>query len=411
MEPFRRLLLTITVMGVIVGLPPEIRAAIIKVPKDYPTIQDAVDAGQPGDTIVVRPGKHNGAVVTKRLNIQGGFGQGKKTIINGGPQSHPDWKPELRAGFLFPGGSGGGTTITGFTFDCGQLPGGGLLAFAVFSRGADNVSIIGNVINNPVQGITNWHGSNWSIKHNKILEQRALVGGGIGILIGSFNGGHANQNKVINNYIVGSPQAEPTVGPYTTPAILLMSDTRFGRSGGPIINNSILNNQCEVASESGVGIELSDLNVEGRADVSGNGVNCNIISYCACGVTLYGVGDNTVAWNAIRFSSQNGILGTCYPEGKFSFSNFISSNLVLDSQVNGIYMDEGSFINHIRRNNVEGSGECDLKDSGTGNDWRGNYYETACGNLATKQVLKPHDQSSVPSDEDLRRMVVASPFQ
>ena len=108
-------------------------AAEWRVPGDFPTIQAAIDSSQVvgGDTILVRPGWHAGATVTKAVTIRG---VGRANIVDG-----PVVSPAGKAGFYFAtGGQGSGATITGFYFD--------RVAFPVFSRGADDVSVTQNTI-------------------------------------------------------------------------------------------------------------------------------------------------------------------------------------------------------------------------------------------------------------------------
>jgi len=49
------------------GFPPTAIAATIYVPDDYPTIQAAVDAANPGDTIIVSPGIYTEQIIIKKM--------------------------------------------------------------------------------------------------------------------------------------------------------------------------------------------------------------------------------------------------------------------------------------------------------------------------------------------------------
>jgi len=73
------------------------------VPGDFATIQEAIDdaAVSNGDTIFVGPGNHDGALLTKGVEIKGTDG----TVINSGPL-HP---AGLTMGFRLLAGSDGAT--------------------------------------------------------------------------------------------------------------------------------------------------------------------------------------------------------------------------------------------------------------------------------------------------------------
>ena len=70
-------------------IPHAASAATINVPASYATIQGAVNAASPGDTIVVSPGTYQEAVVVaKRLTITGtGTGSGRPVVDAGGADS------------------------------------------------------------------------------------------------------------------------------------------------------------------------------------------------------------------------------------------------------------------------------------------------------------------------------------
>ena len=108
-------------------------AAVWQVPGDFPTIQAAIGSSAvvDGDVLRVMPGRRAGATVTKAVAIRA---QGRVTIVSG-----PNVNTLGNAGFLFPGGgAGSGATIDGFRFEN--------VAFPVFSRGADDVSVTRNTM-------------------------------------------------------------------------------------------------------------------------------------------------------------------------------------------------------------------------------------------------------------------------
>ena len=64
-------------------------SATIYVPDDYPTIQAAVDAANPGDTIKVAAGTYpENLTVEKRVSL---LGENRDTIIDGGGDNTAIW--------------------------------------------------------------------------------------------------------------------------------------------------------------------------------------------------------------------------------------------------------------------------------------------------------------------------------
>ncbi|MHC4203751.1 MAG: right-handed parallel beta-helix repeat-containing protein [Planctomycetota bacterium] len=251
------------------------------VPGDFATIQDAIDSGDvmDGDTIIVGSGNHDGATVTKAVEIKGEDG----AVINSGPAYS-----RFMTGFYFRDGAGNGATISNLSFETVDLP--------VYSRDTDDVTIDHCTMSSPVQGITNWNGNGWNISHNVINGLRTDSGGGIGIFVGTrdYEGATANNNLIAHNKVTGQvvvPQDEidrynelepyPEAG-YTVAGIDLYSDRRSGPAG-PITGNSILKNKVAISSNNprnhpadGIGLTDFGLNQEPPvADIVNNKVGFN----------------------------------------------------------------------------------------------------------------------------------------
>ena len=245
------------------------------VPGDFPTIQAAIDSSrvQDGDAIAVFPRlRLAGAVVTKAVTISA---IGQATVVTG-----PVVNALGKAGFLFPGdGKGSGATITGLHFSG--------VAFPVFSRGADDVSVTHNTMGSPVQGVTSWAhgrwGKGWHIAFNSIWNLRTRCGGGIGILLGDYAGGRVTGNMVVHNAIRGQVHVSASdCGGYGAPGITLFADFRYpGDTGAAIDGNRILKNRVFLESSrpavvGASGIELSDTrDLGGELVIKDNGVVYN----------------------------------------------------------------------------------------------------------------------------------------
>lgn len=231
-------------------------AAVWRVPGNFPTLQAAISSSlvNDGDTLNVLAGRHTGATVTKAVTIRG---LGDAVIMDG-----PAVSALGNAGFLFPGGGlGSGATIADLRFE--------RVAFPVFSRGADYVSVTGNTMKGANQAITNWGngswGHAWDITDNLIADLRTSCGGGIGILIGDYQGGTVSDNVVANNDIRGSVRVSPSdCGGYNAPGITLYADFRLGALGATLIErNRILKNRVRLRSRqpllvSTSAVELTD---------------------------------------------------------------------------------------------------------------------------------------------------------
>lgn len=215
------------------------RAATLRVPQQYPTIQAAVDAAAPGDRIRVGRGSYCGATLTKNVSLEG---RGRPRII--GCATSPMITTGLRIGFYLPGVKGvnpaSGSRIRGFVFDGEGVSNANLapLAFGVFARFANDVAVQRNRFNGTVQAITNTGGDRWRIEHNRIRHLTLLdctlhCTGGDGIVIGLARGSlgapggdsaainRPEDNLIRRNRIEGS--APDGFGVFSLAGVLLLS--------------------------------------------------------------------------------------------------------------------------------------------------------------------------------------------
>jgi hypothetical protein len=210
------------------------------VPGDFATIQDAIDDASvnDGDTIMVGPGQHAGATVTKAVEIKG---QGR-AVINNGPELE---STGLQIGFQFGFSGnvdGSGATISHLKFE------GPDMVFPVFNHGrADDVSVTHCTMDSPVQGVTSWAGSYWEISHNVITDLRSTNGGAFGIVIADQFGKTASNNVLSHNTISGTFHVTPYEdGNHVGAGIALFADSDITEA--LVTNNRVVKNKISLVS-------------------------------------------------------------------------------------------------------------------------------------------------------------------
>jgi len=285
-------------------IPTSASPAEIKVPDDYSTIQYAVGNASSGDTIIVAAGTYAGAIVDKNVTIIGGSG-GASIITSGVPYRVGSG---LYTAFRLEA-TADGAEIKNFTINCNSSAS---FYFAVFSRNADNVVVDSLTVNDAVQGITNWGGSDWEITNNLLNNTEAAGGGGIAIFLGVYPPSYTvcSGNLVQNNTIT----ATATAPDYTCPGIGLGVDLRYGAynyltGNEDMSNNQILDNNITAPGAlNGVGIEMGVIGLEGNTTkiaatlgiIHNNTIQGNNIEGADMGVYFYTVTNLTIQQNEIK---------------------------------------------------------------------------------------------------------------
>jgi parallel beta-helix repeat protein len=296
-------------LAIFVVLDHEVGAATINVPGEYSTIQLAVDNAQDGDTIMVASGTYSGAKIDKKLFLYGDPDGG--TVITSGV--HYGGGAPLDTAFHLDTGADG-TEIRNFTINCDQSSS---FFFAVFSRGIDNVTIDSLVVNDTIQGISNYGGNEWNITNNTFIDTYPAGGGGIAIWVG-INPTYpvAQGNLIEKNTMTTSLPGAPT---FTCAAITLGFDARSGSETGneDLSNNRILNNTITVTGDqtNTVGIETGIIGISGDSTriasllgtIHDNVIRSNTIHGPQWGMYLYTVSNTTIIKNSITGCGDRGI--------------------------------------------------------------------------------------------------------
>ncbi len=294
--------------------------SVIYVPTDYPTIQEAIDAAEEGDTIIVEEGVyHENLVIDKRLTLEG---VSKEGVILDGEGIKAHYGVHITAdGVVIRR-----FTIKGFTYGWG---------WGVQLTGADNCIVEDLIIIECNSGINLYKGCD-----NNIIQHCEIVGiGGHGISIYGSDEGCTN-NVIRENEIIGCAWYQP-YGIYHLPAIPVFSGAShnviednivegtgvgygialwgytYGRSDMPEIGNIIRNN---IISDFDIGIYVAGfnpytgtINLVSETEISFNTITDNRIGVKVKGFDKYGSPGKT-NYNNIEDNEEYGVLSEPYNE-------------------------------------------------------------------------------------------------
>jgi len=299
-----------SMLGGLPALVGEVEAspATIYVPDNYPTIQAAVNAANPGDTIIVRAGTYieNTDVGKDHLTIRSESGAETTIVQAANPNDHVF---EITTNYV---------TVTGFT-----------VTGASSSWMAGIILCIANhceILNNTV--VDNCYGIALSSSSGNFISNNTAKGNVHGIhLFSSSNNNSLSHNNVMNNSGFG---------------IYLLAS-----HDNTVCNITATNNSEGVYLESSLGNRLYNIVA-----------TSNIVGIDLC----YSSNNNDVAYNTISMSSLTGI----YLRAS-SGNNTLTNNTVLNNWY-GIYLDSSS-NNAIYLNNFINNTSGNVVSSTSTGDW------------------------------------------
>ncbi len=170
----------------VLPIPVSADAKTITVPDDYPTIQEAIDQADSGDTVYVKAGNYSGTVeVNKSIAL---IGENNQAVIS-------DWVITGKAAILVTHSN---VTVSGMTIDNPEYVNMWIRKRGIHLLGASGCTITNNIVRHcdsgDVEGIWLYQSQNNYVANN-LVENCS-----VGISIGNSQNNQVINNKVRNNY-------------------------------------------------------------------------------------------------------------------------------------------------------------------------------------------------------------------
>ena len=237
-------------------------SSVIRVPQDYSTIREAIDAANAGDTILVDSGTYyEQPIINKSITL---IGKGKTTIIDGQGKTFVVLINAMD------------TTIDGFSVTNGS--------YGIAVNRTTSITIVHNFISNILEDSICLVESNYS---NIMFNTVSNTSKGVALY-------SSNKNSLMGNTISSQKDYGIFLHPYVYwwyPPCLLPSDVRLAGSNGNVIIGNRIDNSC-------YGIAII-------ADSVNNTVKRNKISDCQYGIKLHYADDNKVLQNTVMNNSYS----------------------------------------------------------------------------------------------------------
>ena len=330
---------------------------VIRVPEDYPTIQEAINAADPGDTILVPPGTYNESIIIgKQITL---IGEGKEnTVIVGRGVGDVIYV------------SSDGVKISGFT-----IKGSGNRYISPFEGGDAGIKL---------DGVENCVISNCIVTENNL-----------GIFLNS------SDNNIIENNTCYLNRKDGIHLRFSNNNIIRGNNcTSNGGHGGIYLNpsssnNLIENNICNFNADHGIKLQGSSNNnilrnniceYNWNAGIFLRGSNNNTLIGNICfgnrnnpGIMLHYHNNNNTLINNVCNSNDEGIVLQ-----NSSNNNILINNTCLDNRARGIGIMWSSNNNTIIKNTLSSNGEGILIESSSYNKV---YYNNILMNWRGIQII------------------------
>ena len=359
------------------GLPAPVKEAqaspgnIIWVPDNYSTIQAAVNASSPGDTIIVRDGTYNENVKVNiaSLTIQSQNGTANCIVSASNPSDHVFY---VTASYV---------NITGLTVRNAT----GADSAGIYLNIVDHCNISANNVTNNFNGIylewsdnntitsntayNNWEGIFLEYSSNNNLTSNTAKNNYYGIYLESSSNNNLTSNTAYNNTQAGIYLYSSSNDTLTGNNVTLNGDGIYMNNTRNLLleGNTVMNNTAQFGGGEGDGIRAAGV-------CNDTVIRGNNISYNNWGIDLY-VGDFvnfTIVNNSMSYNPNAGMwientsdstmegnevshatdatygIGICL----FSSSNNTISDNTASNNSHGIYLHSSSNNNTITGNNA-----------------------------------------------------------